>query len=59
MNTDIDVIASQLELSFQGFETSLNTIVADYADKRKQLLEETLHQLENANSWQLQRFTLL
>jgi hypothetical protein len=52
MNTDIDVISSQLELNLQGFETSLNTIVADYADKRKQLLEETLRQLENANSWQ-------
>ncbi len=52
MNTDIDVISSQLELSLQGFETSLNTIVADYANKRKQLLEETLRKLENANSLQ-------
>lgn len=52
MNTDIDVISSQLELSLQGFETSLNTIVADYANKRKQLLEETLRQLENANNLQ-------
>ncbi len=52
MNTDIDVISSQLELNLQGFETSLNTIVADYADKRKQLLEETLRKLENANSLQ-------
>jgi hypothetical protein len=52
MNTDIDVISSQLELSLQGFETSLNTIIADYADKRKQLLEETLRQIENANSLQ-------
>lgn len=52
MNTDIDVIASQLELSLQGFETSLNTIVVDYANKRKQLLEETLRKLENANSLQ-------
>ncbi len=52
MNTDIDVISSQLELSLQGFETSLNTIVADYANKRKQLLEETLCKLENANSLQ-------
>ncbi len=52
MNTDIDVIASQLELSLQHFETSLNTIVADYANKRKQLLEETLRQLENANNLQ-------
>jgi hypothetical protein len=52
MNTDIDVISRQLELSLQGFETSLNTIVVDYADKRKQLLEETLRKLENANSLQ-------
>ncbi len=52
MNTDIDVISSQLELNLQGFETSLNTIVADYANKRKQLLEETLRKLENANSLQ-------
>lgn len=53
MNTDINVISSQLELSLQGFETSLNTIIADYADKRKQLLEETLRQIENANSLQV------
>ena len=52
MNTDIDVITSQLEQNLQGFETSLNTIVADYTDKRKQLLSETLHQLENVTSWQ-------
>jgi hypothetical protein len=52
MNTDIDVITSQLEQNLQGFETSLNTIVADYTDKRKQLLSETLRQLENVNSLQ-------
>jgi hypothetical protein len=52
MNTDIDVISSQLELNLQGFETSLNTIVSDYADKRKKLLEETLRQLDNANNLQ-------
>ena len=52
MNNDIEVITSQLEQNLQGFETSLNTIVADYTDKRKQLLSETLRQLENVNSLQ-------